>query len=418
MELDCKNQTSSNNTLPFVMKYCITTTSFISIIIFVFICISIIGNIMIINTLNSKRRMKTVRNHIIMSLVVADIAVALVVMPLSLLNEISQSWFLGVYFCAFWLSIDVIVCTSSILHLMFLALDRYWSITNVQYTKSRPIKKIITMISASWALAVLIAVPIYIDLFNGKLNSRLIASSQCIISSGLLFTIYSTGGAFFLPVIIMIILYIKIFIVARKCIRKLNTKCNSIHTKSKIHKKYTSMELNSTNKENSLSVNHQIKKASTFATSITYMSYARLDRKRNSVNPWVRIRHVLVNFKIKSCNKNTPNVVRISTFLKKAQKRESKARLTLLIISTVFLVCWTPFFMLALISGVCAKCKIPEIIYSIFLWLGYLNSMMNPIIFAICNEEYRTSFKIQLKKLNCLSKKCILYHKKLNIFNS
>jgi hypothetical protein len=60
-----------------------------------------------------------------------------------------------------------------------------------------------------------------------------------------------------------------------------------------------------------------------------------------------------------------------------------------------FTVCWLPFFILALIKPFCANPKtcIPHELNSLFLWLGYANSFLNPIIYARFNRDFRTPFK-------------------------
>jgi len=62
-----------------------------------------------------------------------------------------------------------------------------------------------------------------------------------------------------------------------------------------------------------------------------------------------------------------------------------------------FTVCWLPFFILALVRPFCQEyicCKaIPEWVTSVFLWLGFTNSFLNPIIYARFNRDFRTPFK-------------------------
>lgn len=60
----------------------------------------------------------------ILSLAVADLLVACLVMPLSAVYEISREWKLGPELCDMWTSSDVLCCTASILHLVAIALDR------------------------------------------------------------------------------------------------------------------------------------------------------------------------------------------------------------------------------------------------------------------------------------------------------
>lgn len=72
-----------------------------------------------------ERHLQNVANHLILSLAVADLLVACLVMPLGAVYEVAQRWTLGPELCDMWTSSDVLCCTASILHLVAIALDRY-----------------------------------------------------------------------------------------------------------------------------------------------------------------------------------------------------------------------------------------------------------------------------------------------------
>lgn len=74
-------------------------------------------------------------------------------------------------------------------------------------------------------------------------------------------------------------------------------------------------------------------------------------------------------------------------------KRERKAAQTLAIITGAFVVCWLPFFVMALTLSLCKDCEINAAVASLFLWLGYFNSTLNPIIYTIFNPEFRRAFQ-------------------------
>jgi 5-hydroxytryptamine receptor 1 len=72
-----------------------------------------------------ERHLQNVANYLILSLAVADLLVACLVMPLGAVYEVSQQWTLGPELCDMWTSSDVLCCTASILHLVAIAVDRY-----------------------------------------------------------------------------------------------------------------------------------------------------------------------------------------------------------------------------------------------------------------------------------------------------
>lgn len=74
--------------------------------------------------------------------------------------------------------------------------------------------------------------------------------------------------------------------------------------------------------------------------------------------------------------------------------KERKASTTLGIIMSAFIFCWLPFFVLALVRPFLEDSKALNTMATLFLWLGYANSLLNPIIYATLNRDFRKPFQV------------------------
>ncbi|CAF2308872.1 unnamed protein product [Rotaria sp. Silwood2] len=75
---------------------------------------------------------------------------------------------------------------------------------------------------------------------------------------------------------------------------------------------------------------------------------------------------------------------------KTSATNERKAMRVLLIIFSIFVILWTPFFIINLLS--CFITNIHPIFISVSTWLGYCSSGANPIIYTIFSRAFRRAF--------------------------
>lgn len=73
-------------------------------------------------------------------------------------------------------------------------------------------------------------------------------------------------------------------------------------------------------------------------------------------------------------------------------KRENKTTQTLSIVVGGFIVCWMPFFICYLIKPFLPSKSINETLSTMLTWLGWLNSAMNPFIYAFYSVDFRAAF--------------------------
>ncbi|CAG5133298.1 unnamed protein product [Candidula unifasciata] len=78
--------------------------------------------------------------------------------------------------------------------------------------------------------------------------------------------------------------------------------------------------------------------------------------------------------------------------------REQRATKRMLLIMICFCVCWMPFLFMYILRSVCETCDMNHHFVAAIIWLGYVNSSLNPILYALFNDDFKTAFK---KILGC-----------------
>ncbi|KAL8567942.1 hypothetical protein ACOMHN_059064 [Nucella lapillus] len=183
----------------------ITITIFAAVIIF---C-TLAGNTLVIAAVIKERRLRKVSNSFVINLAVSDILVGTLVTPIALVYQLHSQWTFSKPLCDFWVSVDVTCCTASITNLCAISYDRYNAITEpLRYARKRTLKRAVLLIFGVWVYSICIAVPPF---FGWRDAEDGINSKECKISRDVGYTIYSTIGAFYLPLLFMVFAYICIY---------------------------------------------------------------------------------------------------------------------------------------------------------------------------------------------------------------
>ena len=186
----------------------------IAIICGVFAIITAVGNVMVMISFKMDPQLQTVSNAFLLSLSMADFSVGIISMPLYTWMWITKHWPFGTLLCDIWLSIDYTMSNASVANLLIICFDRYLSITRpLTYRAKRTPNRAAVMISTAWIVSVLLWTPWifawpYID---GK---RLVPENKCYVQfleTNSTITVLTAILAFYLPVAIMIVLYMHIY---------------------------------------------------------------------------------------------------------------------------------------------------------------------------------------------------------------
>lgn len=72
--------------------------------------------------------------------------------------------------------------------------------------------------------------------------------------------------------------------------------------------------------------------------------------------------------------------------------KEHKAAKQLGFIIAAFLLCWIPYFIAFMVMAFCREC-VHHDLHMFTIWLGYINSTLNPFIYPLCNGNFKRVFK-------------------------
>ncbi|XP_004681054.1 PREDICTED: alpha-2A adrenergic receptor [Condylura cristata] len=179
--------------------------------------LTVFGNVLVIIAVFTSRALKAPQNLFLVSLASADILVATLVIPFSLVNEVMGYWYFGKAWCEIYLALDVFFCTSSIVHLCAISLDRYWSITQaIEYNLKRTPRRIKAIIVTVWVISAVISLPPLITIEKGGGGGQQPAERRCEINDQKWYVISSCIGSFFAPCLIMILVYVRIYQIAKR----------------------------------------------------------------------------------------------------------------------------------------------------------------------------------------------------------
>ncbi|XP_030256795.1 D(5)-like dopamine receptor [Sparus aurata] len=291
---------------------------------------TLLGNTLVCAAVIKFRHLRSkVTNSFVISLAVSDLFVAVLVMPWRAVSEVAGIWLFG-RFCDTWVAFDIMCSTASILNLCIISMDRYWAISSpFKYEHKMTRRFAFLMIGVAWTLSILISfIPVQLNWHRAH-NSTADSPDNCNASLNRSYAISSSLISFYIPVVIMVGTYTRIFRIAQTQIRRISSLERAAGPRAQNHRHRASTQDESA--------------------------------------------------------------------LKTSFKRETKVLKTLSIIMGVFVFCWLPFFVLNCVVPFCDMDKVDEppcvsdTTFSIFVWFGWANSSLNPVIYAF-NADFRKAF--------------------------
>ncbi|NXO85792.1 ACM2 protein, partial [Sitta europaea] len=413
--------------------------------------VTIIGNILVMVSIKVNRHLQTVNNYFLFSLACADLIIGIFSMNLYTLYTVIGYWPLGPVVCDLWLALDYVVSNASVMNLLIISFDRYFCVTKpLTYPVKRTTKMAGMMIAAAWVLSFILWAPAIL-FWQFIVGGRTVPDGDCYIQffSNPAVTFGTAIAAFYLPVIIMTVLYWQISRASKSRIKKgkkeaaqnqetvspslvqgkiVKPNNNNIPTSRdglehiKIQNGKTSEETvtnncvqgekESSNDSTSISVvasnmkedeatkdsrqasasQDHVKAENSKLTCIRIVTKSQKDLVCAPTNTTVEIVGTNGEEKQNSVARKIVKMTKQPAKKKPPPSREKKVTRTILAILLAFIITWTPYNVMVLINSFCTSC-IPNTVWTMGYWLCYINSTINPACYALCNATFKKTFK-------------------------
>lgn len=299
---------------------------------------SIFGNILILLAIYTNHRLREITSVFIASLACADLLLALIGMPFTLISSITYRWIFGWHWCQINGMANSVFCIASMLSLAAVSVDRYIAIMKPLNYKLIMTPRIVTlMIVYVWVHSIASGL---LPIIGWSRYTFIMKESICTGDWGhdIPYTMFIFGACFFVPLLIMIYSYYHILRTARE------------------HEKRIAVP-----RVGQLS---DLPLSTAFAVPAPQLQESQEQIKKKEDQKMKELKY----------------------------KRDAKAAKTLLIVVGTFLFCWLPHF-IGMTCLMFPSCVWPDEFFAMTTWLAMMNSGCNPIIYGVLNKRFRDSFK-------------------------
>lgn len=274
--------------------------------------------------------------------------------------------------------------------------SRYWAVTNIDYIHARTARRVGLMIACVWVVSFLVCIAPLLGWKDPDWDRRVSEDLRCVVSQDVGYQIFATASSFYVPVLVILILYWRIYQTARKRIRRRRGATARGGVGPPPVPAGGALVAAGGSGGIAAAVVAVIGRplptiSETTTTGFTNVSSNNTSPEKQSCANGLETDPPTTGYGAVAAA-YYPTLVRRKPKEAADSKRERKAAKTLAIITGAFVACWLPFFVLAILVPTC-DCEVSPVLTSFSLWLGYFNSTLNPIIYTVFSPEFRHAFQ-------------------------
>ena len=305
-------------------------------------------NVTVMACVVTERKLHTTPGMYMFSLAVADGLVGLLVMPAMCVYTVYGLWSLGSVMCTLWVCTDVVFCTSSTLHILLMAYDRFNALFHpIHYMNTHgKASYALKNIAGAWLLGCAVWLP-------GVLYYRAVTpeiENQCYFIPAPLYVMSVVAD--YLPLLLIVAIY-------AACVNRLRQRFRTI----------AAVQLN---------------KIDAMVSTVGTVDCARTVGESSVCNAALQ---------------SGDTMREVSLAREQARHKRHMHSLRFLgAVITAYMLCWLPFCILWPIVAYCADC-IPEKVYMYSYWSAYANSTINPMLYFAFQRDFRDAFRALLGRI-------------------